>query len=335
MKKWIKWVVISSLPVLIGVGSVFTLVTMLSTMGGQDNAPIISGCVVSSGSYDEKAIDTFLEDAGAFRGKRTAFEHVAKKYNVDPILMIAISIHETGWGKSPAVVDHNNPSGQMIGSTIIHFNTLEEGLDMTGQTLNNLWNERGLNSIEKLGTAYAPIGASNDPTGLNANWVPATTKFVQQMGGLGGNCNETVTASDEGFILPVDNPIITSGFINRVNPVTGLAESHKGLDFGQSTGTPIKAVADGQVVISQYDGAPVSGYGMCVIIKHSDGLYTLYAHQSKLNVSVGENVRQGQTIGHVGSTGQSTGPHLHFEVRLSMYGDYQNPESYLPLSPIR
>lgn len=332
MKK-LKWYLVGLLAPIIMVGGI-TSILFFSFMSGDEDMSlsINGGCVISDGSYNGATIDTLLQDAGAFKGKRGAFETVAKKYKIDPILMIAISLHETGWGKSDAVLYHNNPSGQMRGGTIIHFNTLEEGLDMTGQTINNLWNERGLNTIEKLGSAYAPIGALNDPTGLNQHRVPTITKFVQQMGGLSGSCNDSFTASDKGFIMPVENPILTSGYVERVNPVTGMAESHKGLDFGQPFGSEVRAVADGQVIISQYDGVPVSGYGMAVLIKHSDTLYTLYGHQSKLNVAVGENVKQGQVIGLIGSTGQSSGPHLHFEVRLSMYGDFQNPVNYLPLN---
>lgn len=144
----------------------------------------------ASGEIDTKKIDDTLSKAGAFSGQREAFVKVAEKYKIDPILMIAISIHETGWGKSQAVMLHNNPSGQMIGSEIIHFDSLEEGLDMTGKTINNLWNERGLNTLEKLGSAYAPIGAANDPTGLNVNWVPTIAKFIEELGGMTTACTK-------------------------------------------------------------------------------------------------------------------------------------------------
>lgn len=149
----------------------------------------------ASGEVNTKKIDDVLSKAGAFAGQREAFEKVAEKYKIDPVLMIAISIHETGWGKSQAVMVHNNPSGQMIGSEIIHFDTLEEGLDMTGKTINNLWNERGLNTLEKLGSAYAPIGAANDPTGLNVNWVPTISKFIEELGGMSVACTKEPTES--------------------------------------------------------------------------------------------------------------------------------------------
>lgn len=134
------------------------------------------------------------------------------------------------------------------------------------------------------------------------------------------------------FIVPVDNPQISSGFVDRINPVTGLPESHKGLDFAQPIGDNIKASQDGEVVVAQFDGQPVQGYGKCTILKHSDGTFTLYAHQSEQLVSVGDQVKQGQVIGKVGSTGQSTGPHLHFEIRKSYLGGQINPAPELGIN---
>ncbi|MGM0208467.1 hypothetical protein IGI96_002987 [Enterococcus sp. DIV0421] len=201
-----KKIVIMCFPLAVFTVSFFILVLGVVSGGNETKVAgdLGSGCSVITGSYNADLVDSVLKDAGAFAGQRTAFEYVGKKYNVDPILLIAISLHETGWGKSAAVINHNNPSGQMKGSTIIHFATLEEGLDMTGQTLNNLWNERGLNTIEKLSSAYAPIGAANDPTGLNVYWVPTVTSMIEQLGGLsggvtGGGCTSTIQVSSAGL----------------------------------------------------------------------------------------------------------------------------------------
>jgi len=98
---------------------------------------------------------------------------------------------------------------------------------------------------------------------------------------------------------------------------------HNGVDFRGSTGTPIQAAGPGTVV---YAG-PRGGYGNTVVIDHGGSLATLYAHQSAIYVSVGTTVAAGQVIGAVGSTGFSTGPHLHFEVRLG--GTPVNPLGYL------
>lgn len=99
---------------------------------------------------------------------------------------------------------------------------------------------------------------------------------------------------------------------------------HQGIDIANSNGTPIYAAKDGEVIVSGSQG----GYGQAIVIAHGGGLSTLYAHQSRLAVSEGTVVRQGQLIGYVGSTGNSTGNHVHFETRVN--GSAQNPRRYLP-----
>jgi murein DD-endopeptidase MepM/ murein hydrolase activator NlpD len=103
----------------------------------------------------------------------------------------------------------------------------------------------------------------------------------------------------------------------------GRREHHGGVDIGARTGTDIVASADGIVRTASRQGA----YGNTVIIEHTGGMSTLYAHCSKILVSVGQNVKRGDVIAHIGSTGVSTGPHLHFEVRI--HGKDVNPRSYL------
>lgn len=116
---------------------------------------------------------------------------------------------------------------------------------------------------------------------------------------------------------------ITSPFGNRVHPITGMTRLHTGLDMSAGYGQPIQAGAPGVVLLASYFG----GYGNTVIIDHGGGMSTLYAHQSELAVNSGASVEAGQVVGYVGSTGFSTGPHLHFEVRLG--GSPVNPAVYL------
>jgi len=106
---------------------------------------------------------------------------------------------------------------------------------------------------------------------------------------------------------------ITSGFGMRFHPILHFARMHTGLDFGAAWGSPIVAAADGQVVVAGWTG----GYGRAVEVAHGGGIVTLYGHMSGIAASPGQMVRQGQVIGYVGSTGLSTGPHLHFEVRMN------------------
>ncbi len=114
--------------------------------------------------------------------------------------------------------------------------------------------------------------------------------------------------SGTGFILPTEGDI-TSDFGYRVHPILGYSRFHAGIDIGASQGTTVWASKGGEVILAGWNG----GYGSCVIIAHGGGMATLYGHMSELAVSEGQVVEQGETIGWVGSTGASTGPHLHFE----------------------
>ncbi|MEI6628711.1 MAG: peptidoglycan DD-metalloendopeptidase family protein [Alphaproteobacteria bacterium] len=106
---------------------------------------------------------------------------------------------------------------------------------------------------------------------------------------------------------------VTSGFGMRRHPIQGYTKMHKGVDFGAPTGTPVLAAGDGRVTRAGWYG----GYGNCVEITHTSGYRTLYGHLSRINVKCGTHVGQRQQIGAVGTTGNSTGPHLHFEVLLN------------------
>jgi len=121
---------------------------------------------------------------------------------------------------------------------------------------------------------------------------------------------------------PVDGPV-GSGFGFRIDPITGRAALHTGLDFPSDVGTPIHAAAGGMVVVSEVHPA----YGNMIEIDHGNSLITRYAHASKLLVKTGMMVKRGQKIAEVGTSGRSTGPHLHFEVLLA--GVQQNPARFL------
>jgi len=125
------------------------------------------------------------------------------------------------------------------------------------------------------------------------------------------------------LIWPCSGTVV-SDFGWRIHPILGIELFHTGIDIAAPYGTPIKAAAGGKVTMAAWYG----GYGNCTIIDHGDGLSTLYAHQSSFKVSTGQSVAQGQLIGYVGSTGLSTGPHLHFETRVN--GEPVDPMRYLP-----
>jgi murein DD-endopeptidase MepM/ murein hydrolase activator NlpD len=128
--------------------------------------------------------------------------------------------------------------------------------------------------------------------------------------------------------MPIAHSYITSGFGGRADPFGGGAAFHKGIDFHATTGDPVLAVADGVV---SYSGAR-SGYGNVVEIDHGNGYVTRYAHNSRLLVRVGDLVRSGQQVAKAGSTGRSTGAHVHFEVWAN--GAVVNPRKFLGQAPV-
>ena len=123
--------------------------------------------------------------------------------------------------------------------------------------------------------------------------------------------------------LPVKNARLGSGFGHRADPFLGLRSRHDGLDFAAPTGTPVVAAADGVVLTASFHPE----FGNMIDVDHGDGLTSRYAHLSRMEVSNSQIVRRGEKIGEVGTTGRSTGPHLHFEVR--MFDVPQNPLTLL------
>ncbi len=139
-----------------------------------------------------------------------------------------------------------------------------------------------------------------------------------------GQSYKTISLGDIKFIWPCPSSgRITSGFGGRSSPTAGASSNHQGIDIGAPTGTDIVAAAAGEVVVSTYSYSA----GNYVMLSHGGGVYTVYMHASKLLVSAGDSVKQGQVIAKVGSSGYSTGPHLHFGVRVN--GTYVNPSQYV------
>ena len=141
-----------------------------------------------------------------------------------------------------------------------------------------------------------------------------------------GNTGSTTTTSTGSSSLRWPCPAsgrITSGYGKRKSPTAGGSSNHKGIDISASTGSSIVAAAGGTVSIATYSYSA----GNYVVVNHGNGLSTVYMHCSQLLVSAGDTVKAGQTIAKVGSTGYSTGSHLHFAVRKN--GSYVNPSSYV------
>lgn len=128
-------------------------------------------------------------------------------------------------------------------------------------------------------------------------------------------------------VVPAGDQNITSGFGYRRDPFNGHGAMHAGLDFKGAVGSPIFAAADGRVTFAGWK----SGYGQAIEITHGNGMLTRYAHLSRIGVTVGQEVAAGATIGGLGNTGRSTGPHLHFEVRINDRAI--NPRPFLEAAP--
>ncbi len=153
----------------------------------------------------------------------------------------------------------------------------------------------------------------------------AAAAAKSQSGGSTKSSTATYSGTYSGGMIWPSSGSVTSPYSTRVHPVTGKVRKHAGIDIGSPYGSNIVAAAAGTVIVAGYNSG---GYGNYVVISHGSGISTLYAHASSLCVSAGQTVSQGQVIAKVGSTGLSTGPHLHFEVHVN--GATVNPTQYLP-----
>lgn len=185
--------------------------------------------------------------------------------------------------------------------------------------------ERAMNDRDTADRAYNELMASSASiTAMlqqRAAERAAAAAAASQGGGGGGGATTWVQGTGQ-LAAPVNAPI-TSDFGWRIHPIYGTSRLHAGTDFGVDEGTPVHA-ADGGVVV---EAGWISGYGYTVIIDHGNGMSTLYAHNSDVAVSPGQTVSKGQVVSYSGNTGGSTGPHLHFEVRIN--GEPTDPMGYL------
>ena len=181
----------------------------------------------------------------------------------------------------------------------------------------------------------APPTTAADPSTDDGDTTDTTVADDADSGDGDGDDTDTDDGTDTGTTTTTEaqadvtpsviwptTGAVTSGFGNRIHPITGGSRWHAGIDIGSRTGTAIWAAQSGTVIFSGW----MSGYGETIMIDHG-GYVTLYAHQSERQIAKGASVSQGQQIGLVGSTGNSTGPHLHFEVRID--GNAVNPMNYL------
>jgi len=150
----------------------------------------------------------------------------------------------------------------------------------------------------------------------------ASWKSIDTSGGITTGAPQIAAVSVPSGV-PLHDYVMTSGFGMRTHPVLGGRRNHKGIDLAQPTGTPVYATADGIVSMAE----PFSSYGNYIQIEHGGQIQTRFGHLSGFAVVAGEQVHKGQLIGYVGTTGRSTGPHLHYEVRVA--GEAVDPRPYM------
>jgi len=184
----------------------------------------------------------------------------------------------------------------------------------------------------------APLGNADEKfRNLFNNWqsledsnVPALASVAEAAGkanlvatSRSGSIGRSIASVSIPSRMPVEGVRLSSSFGMRNHPVIGGRRAHKGIDLAGPVGTPVYATADGTVSKAEW----FSSYGLYVSIEHGGELQTRYGHMSRLNVANGQRVRKGDIIGFIGTTGRSTGPHLHYEVRVN--GEAVNPLPYM------
>ena len=205
------------------------------------------------------------------------------------------------------------------------LNVLEETYDSKARKMRNILADLGLD-LSKIAPAAAPTRATGGP------FVPASagniSAFDRQLYRIRVARGQVDRLSRTLANVPIRKPMIgeleaTSGFGMRADPFLRAPAMHTGLDFRAETGEPVRATAAGIVTNAGWSG----GYGRMVEVDHGNGFATRYGHLSAIDVEVGQNVKIGQVVGRVGSTGRSTGPHLHYETRVD--GEPVDPQKFL------
>ena len=205
------------------------------------------------------------------------------------------------------------------------LNSYEDGMESRVRRMRGVIGDLGLDMAQlEAATPRMPMGGPFVPVKL----APDAGPFERQLYRINITRAQMERLNRTLALVPYRKPVVgevefTSGFGIRSDPFLGRPAMHTGLDFRAQTGDPVRATANGKVVSSGWSG----GYGRMVEIDHGNGLSTRYGHLSEINVKVGDTVKIGQVIGEVGSTGRSTGPHLHYETRID--GEAVDPQKFL------
>jgi murein DD-endopeptidase MepM/ murein hydrolase activator NlpD len=214
---------------------------------------------------------------------------------------------------------------QVEGRQIAALSSVEDSMESRVRRMRGVFSDLGLD--------MAQLEAATPRVGMGGPYVPVKLAsdagpFERQLYRINITRSQVERLNRTLALVPYRKPVIgevefTSGFGVRSDPFLGRPAMHTGLDFRAAMGDPVRATANGKVASSGWAG----GYGRRVEIDHGNGLSTRYGHLSEINVKVGDTIKIGQVIGAVGSTGRSTGPHLHYETRID--GEAVDPQKFL------
>jgi murein DD-endopeptidase MepM/ murein hydrolase activator NlpD len=228
-------------------------------------------------------------------------------------------------GVDNVIVRLQNSLDQVERRQLASLTSVEDSLESRTRRMRGVFTDLGLDVGQlEAATPRVAMGGPFVPVKLAAD----AGAFERQLYRINISRAQVERLNRTLALVPYRKPVIgevefTSGFGVRSDPFLGRPAMHTGLDFRASSGDPVRATANGKVASSGWAG----GYGRMVEIDHGNGLSTRYGHLSEINVKVGDVVKIGQVIGAVGSTGRSTGPHLHYETRID--GEAVDPQKFL------
>src|SRR6185312_3227823 len=228
-------------------------------------------------------------------------------------------------GVDSVLVRLQNSLDQVESRQVAALSSYEDGMESRVRRMRGLISDLGLDLAQlEAATPRSPMGGPFVPVKLSAD----ASAFDRQLYRTYITRAQVDRLNRTLALVPYRKPVIgevefTSGFGVRSDPFLGRPAMHTGLDFRAQTGDPVRATANGKVINSGWSG----GYGRMIEIDHGNGLSTRYGHLSQIDVKVGDIVKIGQVIGEVGSTGRSTGPHLHYETRID--GEAVDPQKFL------
>jgi len=228
-------------------------------------------------------------------------------------------------GVDNVIVRLQNSLDQVERRQFASLTSLEDNLESRTRRMRGVFTDLGLDIGQlEAATPRAAMGGPFVPVKLSSD----AGAFDRQLYRINISRAQVERLNRTLALVPYRKPVVgevefTSGFGVRSDPFLGRPAMHTGLDFRAATGDPVRATANGKVASSGWAG----GYGRMVEIDHGNGLSTRYGHLSEINVKVGDVIKIGQVIGAVGSTGRSTGPHLHYETRID--GEAVDPQKFL------